>query len=124
MDERPICFMTANEKENLIVHAIKFNPYIVDRNIFAAVVGYHALVYECVEEEAEIHVKVEKGQKENTGMKRLIYYQAKEVLLSLDWSYDTRHDDDPILAFAGESGVIRVIGISQKTDFALNNHSR
>lgn len=130
------CYLTDTEEKNLPVYAIKFNQHIVDRYIFAATVGNQALVFECFdEEEEEIHVKVVEGQEEipveyeedqeeNPGIKLMTVYQTSDSLFSLDWSYDTRHGDDPILAFAGGNGTVRVVGISQKTDVVLNSHSK
>lgn len=117
------CFINDDVNKKKPIYAVKFNPLILNRNIFAAAATGRILMLECVESNPEESEEAddENEDKEtkpniimkNCGIKVLKIYEADDSLYALEWSYDTRNNNSPVLNVAGEKGVIRTIFAAQ-----------
>lgn len=100
------------------IYCVKFNYVMTNKDIFAAGVRNKVFVYECLENE----------------MKQLASYEAPnhpnldpnchEYFYTLDWSYDNRNGNSPVLAAAGEQGVIRLMFTKPGNMSHLIGHSK
>lgn len=99
------------------IYAIKFNEFILDRNIFALCVVNRVLVLECVEQDDE------DDPEEFCSMKLIrAYKEESDSYYALAWSYDLQKY--PLLAVGGLNGIIRTISMNDDTIRHLNGHSK
>lgn len=113
------------------IYAIKFNPYIFDRKIFATVAENRVYIFECVDDADEDEDEADGSDNEEKlrGIKTLLVYnggsKCSDKLYSLAWSYD--ETSQPTLAFGGEDGIVRHMVITMdgsQTLQSLLGHSK
>lgn len=109
-------FFWKGKKET--VYDVKFNRFIRNKNIFATAFTNTIVVYECYD--------VDNNQPMKETMKKLAEFESnpKEYFYTLGWSYDQNASNGPILAAAGELGVVHIFFISDKRCKLLEGHCK
>lgn len=110
-----------SEHKNEPIYAIKFNPFVLDRNIFAVCVVNRVLVMECTEADGEMNYDL--GDDDFSKIKQIKAYEGEDDhFYSLAWSYDSKKA--PVIAAGGRNGIVRTIFMNDDTLGHLISHSK
>lgn len=110
-----------SEHENKPIYAIKFNPFVLDRNIFAVCVVNRVLVMECIEADDEMQNDL--SDEDFSNIKQIKAYEGvDDYFYALAWSYDSKKA--PSIAAGGRNGIIRTIFMNDDTFGHLISHSK
>lgn len=111
------------------IYAIKFNPFIKGRYIFAASILSGVGIFECVEDQnnnkynnesdsddTDSHVGKSESEEEKSMKRfkliRLCGDQA-DFCYALEWTYIPENENDIAVVFGGKNGPIRVLSMNR-----------
>lgn len=80
---------------------------------------------ECVGQESDdVENEDPMTDEEVPGIQLIKAYEANDLFYAIAWSYDQNNENAPLVAFGGESGVIRVISMQTDHSKKINVHSK